>query len=169
MNSLIGEISKERGYEFNCLVYKKLLSFNEFEIYSNINKINGLYISENNNALGDIDILIIDKKYNKIIASEVKNFNLSKNPYEMNLEYKKMFEDTKRKKCFYTKHSRRVEWCNKHIDDIKKQYNLEGNTWETIGLFILNHHLSSISIFHKKIKTLTLNELSIEKIRTIYK
>lgn len=169
MNSLIGEISKERGYEFNCLVYKKLLSFNEFEIYSNINKINGLYISENNNALGDIDILIIDKKYNKIIASEVKNFNLSKNPYEMNLEYKKMFEDTKRKKCFYTKHSRRVEWCNKHIDDIKKQYNLEGNTWKTIGLFILNHNLPSISVFHKKIKTLTINELSIKKIRTIYK
>ena len=67
-------------------------------------------------CLGDIDVLIIDREYHKIIAAEVKNFNFSKNPYEMHLEYKKMFENTKKKKGYYTKHCRRVDWCNKHID-----------------------------------------------------
>ena len=168
MNSLVGKISDERGAEFNDLIYKLLINLNVFEVYSNISKVNGIHISENNNTLGDIDVLIIDHEYNKIIAAEVKNFNLSKNPYEMHLEYKKMFENTKKKKGYYTKHCRRVEWCNKHIGDFKKQYGLDNNEWKVIGLFILSQPLVSTEIYHKDIKMLTEKELSVSSIRALY-
>lgn len=168
MNSLVGRISDERGAEFNDFIYKILVNFNVFEVYPNISKVNGVYIAENNNTLGDIDVLIIDREYHKIIAAEVKNFNFSKNPYEMHLEYKKMFENTKKKKGYYTKHCRRVDWCNKHIDDFKKQYGLDDGDWRVIGVFILSQPLVSTEIYHKEIKMLTEKELSVSSIRNIY-
>lgn len=168
MNSLVGRISDERGAEFNDFIYKILVNLNVFEVHPNISKVNGVYISENNNTLGDIDVLIIDREYHKIIAAEVKNFNFSKNPYEMHLEYKKMFENTKKKKGYYTKHCRRVDWCNKHIEDFKKQYELDDGSWKVIGLFILSQPLVSAEIYHKEIKMLTEKELSVSSIRNIY-
>ena len=168
MNSLVGRISDERGAEFNDFIYKILVNFNVFEVYPNISKVNGVYIAENNNTLGDIDVLIIDREYHKIIAAEVKNFNFSKNPYEMHLESKKMFENTKKKKGYYTKHCRRVDWCNKHIDDFKKQYGLDDSDWRVIGVFILSQSLVSTEIYHKEIKMLTEKELSVSSIRNIY-
>lgn len=65
MNSLVGRISDERGAEFNDFIYKILVNFNVFEVYPNISKVNGVYIAENNNTLGDIDVLIIDREYHK--------------------------------------------------------------------------------------------------------
>lgn len=168
MDSLIGEISDVRGAEFNELVFRKLKSFNTFDVYSNVSKVNSNKIAENKNPLGDIDVLIIDKQYHKIIAGEVKGFNVSRNPYEMYLEYKKMFESTKKKRCFYDKHSRRVDWCNKHIEDFKIQYNLEDVEWKVIGMFILDQPLVSTEIYHKDIKMLTEKELSVENIRSVY-
>ena len=168
MSSLVGKICDERGSEFNDLVYKLLINLGVFEVYPNVSKVNGVHISQNNNTLGDIDVLIIDREYHKIIAAEVKNFNFSRNPYEMHLEYKKMFEDTTKKKSYYTKHFRRVEWCNKHIDDFKKQYRLYDCGWEVIGLFVLSQPLISTEIYHKEIKMLTGKELSVSSIRNIY-
>lgn len=168
MGSLIGEISDVRGAEFNELIYLKLKSFNSFDVYSNVSKVNKHYIAENKNTLGDIDVLIIDRQYHKIIAGEVKGFNVSRNPYEMYFEYKKMFESTKKKRCFYDKHCRRVDWCNKHIEDFKIQYNLEDVEWEVIGMFILDQPLVSTEIYHKDIKMLTEKELSVENIRSVY-
>lgn len=168
MGSLIGEISDVRGAELNELIYLKLKSFNSFDVYSNVSKVNKNHIAENKNTLGDIDVLIIDRQYHKIIAGEVKGFNVSRNPYEMYLEYKKMFESTKKKRCFYDKHCRRVDWCNKHIEDFKIQYNLEDVEWEVVGLFILDQPLISTEIYHKDIKMLTEKELSVENIRSVY-
>lgn len=168
MSSLIGKISDTRGFEFNDLIYKLLTNFTVFEVYANISKVNGVHISQNNNHLGDIDVLIIDREYSKIIAAEVKNFNFSKNPYEMHLEYKKMFEDTEKKIGYYMKHCRRVEWCNRHIDDFKKQYRLNGDKWDVTGLFILNQPLVSTEIYHKNLNMLTEKELTVDAIRNIY-
>ena len=167
MKSLVGRISDQRGAEFNDLIYKLLVNLNVFDVYSNISKVNGIHIAENNNTLGDIDVLIIDREYHKIIAAEVKNFNFSKNPYEMHLEYKNMFEDNGKKKGYYTKHCRRVEWCNKHIEDFKKQYGLAGSNWKVIGLFILSQPLISTKIYHREINMITEKELSVKSIRNI--
>lgn len=86
----------------------------------------------------------------------------------MHLEYKKMFEDTEKKIGYYMKHCRRVEWCNRHIDDFKKQYRLNGDKWDVTGLFILNQPLVSTEIYHKNLNMLTEKELTVDAIRNIY-
>ena len=53
-----------------------------------VSKINGIKINDSDkNTLGDIDVLFISKKFKRIIVCEVKNFELSRNMYEMYNEY----------------------------------------------------------------------------------
>ena len=64
---------------------------NEFEIIPNVKKVNGIKIANlNGDDLGDIDILIIDKKTGMIIAAEVKDFHFSRNPYEIQMELERL-------------------------------------------------------------------------------
>ena len=103
MSTLIGRISDDRGRIFNKLISDILTDMEVFVIDSNVDKINKKYVADKNgNTLGDIDVLIIDNEMHHIYVAEVKDFNFSRNPYEIQLEYQKMFVDGK-KKCYATK------------------------------------------------------------------
>jgi hypothetical protein len=136
-----------------------------FEVIPNVKKVNGKYIEdEKRNDLGDIDVLIINKENHKILVAEVKDFNFSKNPYEMYLEYQKMFVDTIKKKCFVTKHRRRTEWVRIHIEDIKVQYKLNGDDWTVKGIFIVSEPIVSNEVLLGGAIIITNAELTVEKL-----
>ena len=136
---LIGRISDDRGAAFNKLVFDIINDFNAFKIYPNVKKVNGKKISqENGNDLGDIDILIIDDVNSTIIASEVKDFHFSRNPYEIQQEYIKMFVDKEKELCFASKHQRRVQWLINHVADIREEYALDDRDWKIKGIFIVS-------------------------------
>lgn len=168
MVELIGKISKSRGAAFNELIVDIIQDMNEFTIFPNVKKINGKKISNSKgNTLGDIDILIIDKVTNKIIAAEVKDFHFSRNPYEIQQEYLKMFVDKDKIKCFATKHARRVEWLKENIQDVRIQYGLDDKEWDVKGIFIVSKPLISNSIYKQNIKCISRAELCAEIIRNI--
>lgn len=168
MVELMGRISKDRGRMFNNLIFNMIQDMNEFDVIPNVKKVNGVKLSNlEGNDLGDIDILIIDKKSNKVIAAEVKAFRFSRNPYEIRQEYIKMFVDNGKKVCFATKHKRRMEWLKEHIDDLKVEYGLDDREWIVDGVFIVSEPLISSELYNKKIKCISTAELSAEKIREI--
>lgn len=168
MVELIGKISKSRGGAFNELIVDIIQDMNEFTIFPNVKKINGKKISNlQGNTLGDIDILIIDKVTDKIIAAEVKDFHFSRNPYEIQQEYLKMFVDKDKIKSFATKHTRRVEWLKEHIQDVKIQYGLDDREWDIKGIFIVSKPLISNAIYKQNIKCISRAELCAEIIRNI--
>lgn len=168
MVELIGKISKSRGAAFNELIVDIIQDMNEFTIFPNVKKINGKKISNlQGNTLGDIDILIIDKVTDKIIAAEVKDFHFSRNPYEIQQEYLKMFVDKDKMKCFATKHTRRVKWLKEHIQDVKIQYGLDDREWDIKGIFIVSKPLISNAIYKQNIKCISRAELCAEIIRNI--
>lgn len=168
MVELIGKISKSRGAAFNELIVDIIRDMNEFTVFPNVKKINGKKISNlQGNTLGDIDILIIDKAANKIIAAEVKDFHFSRNPYEIQQEYLKMFVDKDKIKCFATKHARRVEWLKENFQDVRIQYGLDDKEWDVKGIFIVSKPLISNSIYKQNIKCISRAELCAEIIRNI--
>lgn len=168
MATLIGRINNEQGQLFNQLIVDMLLDMNVFKIESNIKKINKKLIADKKgNALGDIDVLIIDEEMHHIYVAEVKDFDFSRNPYEIQFEYQKMFVDGK-KKCYVTKHERRVNWIKEHMEDLKKQYGLDNIAWEISGLFIVSEPLISAQIYRKSIEVVSEAELSVERIRSIH-
>ena len=167
MKLLCGKIAKSKGAAFNDLIVQMIQDMNAFIIFSNVKKINGKKIAENGKDLGDIDVLIIDQKTNKIIVTEVKNFRFSRNPREIYQEYEKMFVDKADKPCFATKHSKRTKWVEEHIEDVIKQYGLDDKSWTVTRLFIVNQSLISQYIYKQKSRCISKAELSIETIRSV--
>lgn len=167
MATLIGRISDARGCHFNKLITDMLSDMKIFRIEPNVKKINKhLIADENGNTLGDIDVLIIDMEMHCVYVAEVKNFNFSRNPYEIQLEYQKMFVDGK-KKCYVTKHNRRVAWVKEHLEDLKLQYGLDNASWKVKGLFIVNEPLISNQVYGQNMEVISKAELSIKRIRNI--
>ena len=121
---------------------------------------------ENGNTLGDIDVLIIDGEMHHVYVAEVKDFNFSRNPYEIQAEYLRMFVDGE-KKCYATKHNRRVNWVREHIEDLKMQYGLDNVAWKISGLFIVSEPLISTQVYRQDIEVISKAELSVERIRSI--
>lgn len=167
MSALIGRISDDRGRRFNNLIADILSDMEVFIIDSNVDKINKQPVAdENGNTLGDIDVLIIDNEKRRIYVAEVKDFNFSRNPYEIQLEYQKMFVDGK-KKCYATKHARRVAWVKEHMADLKIHYKLDNVRWDVYGLFIVSEPLISTQVYHQKLEVISRAELSVERIRSV--
>lgn len=159
MKTYLGLINKESGEEFNEKVFEYLETFPNSIVKKKVSKINGLKINDsNNNTLGDIDVLFISKKFKKIIVCEVKNFELSRNMYELYNEYHDMF-DPDNKKSFYNKHKRRVEWCRNHVSDIIQQYGLEKKKWKIDYCFIVNEPLISDKAMKININAYTLEDI----------
>ena len=159
MKAYLGTLNKESGENFNEKVYKYLCTFPNSIVDKRVSKINGIRINDyNNNTLGDIDILFISKKFKRIIICEVKNFELSRNMYEIYNEYHNMF-DSDNKKSFYNKHMKRVEWCKNHISDIIQHYGLEKKKWKIDYCFIVNEPLISDKAMKVNINAYTLEEV----------
>ena len=167
MRRLIGEISDKRGMEFNTEVANKLSSFNGLIVKERVSKINGTkLVDENNNDLGDIDVLCIIPEKHKIVVCEVKNFGFAKNPYEMNQEYQRLFVDTD-KPCFMTKHKKRAAWVRQHIDDVKKQFSLSDGKWTVKPVMIVSEEIISNAYYKKGESILVYSNLTEKMIRTI--
>ncbi|EPB9401706.1 hypothetical protein ACRTAA_000385 [Clostridium perfringens] len=157
---LIGKVSNERGEDFNNSVYYKIKEL-DIQVFKKIKKINNKKIADiSGNTLGDLDILYIIPKKKLIVVGEVKDFNFSKSPYEMDQEYKKMFLDTEKEKCFATKHKRRVDWVLNHIDDLKVEYGLKDYKWRVKSLFIVNEPIISNAFYDKGLKIITYSQLN---------
>ncbi len=123
-------------------------------------------VDENNNDLGDIDVLCIIPEKHKIVVCEVKNFGFAKNPYEMNQEYQRLFVDTD-KPCFMTKHKKRAAWVRQHIDDVKKQFSLSDGKWTVKPVMIVSEEIISNAYYKKGESILVYSNLTEKMIRTI--
>ena len=159
MKNYISKISEKRGNDFNELVYNYLCSFEHLIVDKKVSKINGKKMADDKgNDLGDIDVLYISTAKKTITIGEVKNFELSRNMYEIYNEYLKMY-DFNNDKSFYNKHMRRVNWCKNNINDIINHYHLNKSKWKIDYCFIVNNPLVSSKALKINIKTYTIEEL----------
>ena len=168
LTALISKISNKRGSDFNNQVYKKIKELGIFIVDKNLKKINHKNIAdENGNTLGDIDVLYIIPNRRLIVLAEAKDFNFSKSPYEMDLEYQKMFVDKGDKKCFATKHRRRALWANEHLEDVKIQYGLDGDGWTVKDIFIVSEVIISNAFYGVGARIVTYGEITKDRLERI--
>ena len=62
-----------------------------------------------------------------------------------------------------------MQWIKKHVDDVLCEYKLDSDEWKVIGMFIVNEPLMSNSIYGQGVNVISKMELSIERIREVYK
>lgn len=129
LGNVIGKISNTRGRLFNDLVFD-ILREKGFDCHPNVKKINSKKIADDaSNLLGDIDILLIDREKSCIMVIEVKDFKMARNNYELYQQNKDIFVDEK-KLSYMTKHNRRVQWIEDHIDDVIAHFELKSTKME---------------------------------------
>lgn len=139
MKDLVSRIANIQGSEFNDRVKHKLSSYFDLTVDIGLEKFNGHKITDKNkNTLGDIDVLAINKKSKRIFIIETKDFKVSRNPYEIAMEYKKLFEGDK---SFLKKHLRRVAWIEDNLDIVLDYYKCQRDKWKVIPMFIVSEHL----------------------------
>ena len=161
LKQLIGKIADNRGNQFNDAVIEKLRSIRGLIVDGKVQKINGRkIINENQNTLGDIDVLIINFGKKRIIVGEVKDFSFSKSPYEMQQQYLSVFCDNGKKLCYISKHKRRVDWVKNHLDDVIEHYRLPKGNWKVDDILILSEPIISNEYYHKKQKCILFSDIS---------
>ena len=96
--------------------------------------------------MGDIDVLYISIKKKTIGLVETKNLDISKNYYEIQNEYKKMFDESN-PKCFYNKHKKRVRWIEQHLTDVIDEFNLPKGKWKIKDMFVVEDYIISKKAF----------------------
>lgn len=167
LKQLIGKLSNKRGNDFNAAVAKKISLVEGLIVCEKLSKINGKRITdENNNVLGDIDVLYIVPKNMKIVVGEVKDFSIAKNPYEMNQEYKRIFVDED-KPSYLTKHKRRVEWVKNNIEDVKKHFSLVDGNWTVKSVMFVSEEIISNLFYHQKEKIIVYSNITKELLETV--
>lgn len=165
---LVGRIANARGNDFNEVVADRLKDFSDLLIDSKVKKINGKSIELlKGQTLGDIDVLIINKKKKKIIVCEAKDFSVTKSPYEMYQEYLEVFCDKGDRLCYVSKHKRRVAWIKEHISDVISHYNLESGKWSVGEVMIVNEIIVSNEYFHKHQKIILFSDITEKLIKNL--
>lgn len=161
LKALMGRITNHSGNGFNDVVADRIRGVEGIIVASKVKKLNGVRImSDTNQDIGDIDVLIINPRKKKIVACEVKDFSFARTPFEMHQEYLKVFCDNEKELCYLSRHKRRVEWMRNHISDIIEHFKLPNGKWKIDDLLIVNEPIISNSYFHKSQKTLLYTELT---------
>lgn len=147
MKDLMSRLRNIEGEAFNEKIRCILDLYEEIEVIKGVSKIGNKYITdENNNTLGDIDILVINRKKKKICLVETKDFSFSRNPYEIAMEHKKLFSDDK---SFVMKHLRRHMWVVENIKYVLEHYKLEQGDWKIVPMFIVSEYLVTKDLIKK--------------------
>lgn len=165
---VVGRIANARGNDFNEMVADRLKAFQGLLIDSKVKKINGRSIELlKGQTLGDIDVLIINEKKKRIVVCEVKDFSVTKSPYEMYQEYLEVFCDKGDKLCYVSKHKRRVAWIKEHISDVISHYGLENGTWSVGEVMIVNEIIVSNEYYHKHQKIVLFSDITEKLIKSL--
>ena len=165
---VVGRIANARGNDFNKVVADRLKAFSGLLIDSKVKTINGKSIELlKGQTLGDIDVIIINEKKKRIVVCEVKDFSVTKSPYEMYQEYLEVFCDKGDKLCYVSKHKRRVAWIKEHIADVISHYGLESGAWSVGEVMIVNEIIVSNEYYHKNQKIVLFPDITEKLIKNL--
>jgi hypothetical protein len=92
--------------------------------------------------LGDVDVLVFDKKKHRVEVMEAKNYYLAKTPREIRGQHEKLFV-TGKKPCMADKHERRVKWVKENLTALLSAFKLTGTDWTVRDCIVMSgytHH-----------------------------
>ncbi len=138
MKKLIGSINDVSGKNFTIAV-KNWLAHNTNWIIDSEIPIRPKERLKSDYDLGDIDVLGIDERNNRIFLIECKCLNCGRNPHEIINEIERLFgKSTQEKSSLIKKHLKRDEWARNNIDKIIKEYKLENKIYQVSSLFLIS-------------------------------
>lgn len=144
MLELMSEINNERGEAFNNKVAETLLANTKLIVKSKVSRIGRLPISGTSGTLGDIDVLVADRRRRRLIPIECKDLAVARTAHEMANEITNLFLGHGRKKSYIEKHNNRVLWLRAHIQEVLDWLGISDlKRWKVEPLVVVNQELFS--------------------------
>lgn len=111
MVRLIGTFNHERGKRFNKKIADIFRLNQDLVVREAVKKIGSLRLLDEEGDLGDIDVLVADRKKKRLLIVECKDLANARTPHEMFSELINLFRGTEKKKPIVALHQRRSHWA----------------------------------------------------------
>lgn len=139
MKRLMGELSRERGHEFNERVAQILELRFAKPVRRNVRKLRSQRIGAPGD-LGDVDVLFALDDSHTIWAVECKSLASARTPHELASELMDLI-GLPGKRGLVEKHQRRLAWLADHVDELIGELKLVGPGWQVRGAFVVDSDL----------------------------
>lgn len=146
MQALVSKVNKEKGREFTISVRRlyESLSLDYLYVDSEVKIMPGKNLNSDKD-LGDIDILLINKKNKQIVCIEAKNFSEGRTAYELIQQNRKIVT----KELSHV--IERDVWCKNNIDKFKF-YVPEVDDEYSVKTIFLTYHENAYKYFEHELE-----------------
>ncbi|MDD7437330.1 MAG: hypothetical protein PUK66_00595 [Bacteroidales bacterium] len=141
MQALVSKVNNKKGHEFTLNIKRlyEILSLNNLYVDAEVEIMPGKPLNASK-QLGDIDVLLVNKKTKQIICIEAKNFSESRTAYELIQQNRKI--ETKELPHVIE----RDVWCKDNIDKFKF-YVPEVDAEYSVKTIFLTYHENAYKYF----------------------
>lgn len=94
------DLNRERGKRFNKTVAETFAQSKNLIVRTGVKKFGSLRLSDDDGDLGDIDVLIVDRKRKLVSLVECKDLAQARTPFEMASEITNLFLGSSGKKSY---------------------------------------------------------------------
>lgn len=160
MKRLMGQLSRERGHEFNERLADILEIRLSKPVRRNVRKLGSQRIGAPED-LGDVDVLFAAHDSHTIWAVECKALASARTPHELASELMDLI-GLPGKRGLVEKHQRRLAWLADHLDELSSELKLTGTGWQLQGAFIVDADLLGPYLRPTPVPVWTVSKLLVE-------
>jgi hypothetical protein len=144
MRAFVGTIRSQEPDAFTDDVAATIRArFPHVTVETRVKSLGGRRLSRpNGEDIGDIDVLVVCPSAKRILAIEVKDFSLARNPQEVASECERLFVG---EKCAVAHHAERFEWIKENLEHVLTTLNARGprGHWRIVPLIVTSQDLMS--------------------------
>jgi hypothetical protein len=160
MVRLMGEFNRRRGDKFNDEVADVFAQDPRLIVRSRVKKVAHLRLRGDKGDLGDIDVLVVDKRRKRLLPMECKDLALARTPYEMSSEIVNLFRGSQGKKSIIELHQQRVQWVREHLLEVLEWLGVgTPKGWKIEPLIVVDRELFTPYLQESPIPIVPLEEL----------
>jgi hypothetical protein len=142
MVRLIGTFNRERGKRFNKKIADLYRLNQDLIVRAAVKKIGSLRLLDDEGDLGDIDVLVADRKKKRLLIVECKDLAHARTPHEMFSELTNLFRGTEKKKPIVALHQRRAHWARQHVTEILESLDIRVTKgWKVLPMIVVDREL----------------------------
>jgi hypothetical protein len=136
------DLNRERGKRFNKTVAETFAQSKNLIVRTGVKKFGSLRLSDDDGDLGDIDVLIVDRKRKLVSLVECKDLAQARTPYEMASEITNLFLGSSCKKAIVLLHKRRTDWVREHLTELLDWLKIKpAKGWKLESLIVVDREL----------------------------
>jgi hypothetical protein len=113
--------------------------------------------------LGDIDILVLDRRRKHLLALETKRLEIARTPAELAHQLEGIFRGSGGRPAAVERHLRRTAWLRQHMRQVLESFEFDPRDhtrWKVEPLLVLDHQAFTPYLVNVGVKVITYRELS---------